>query len=416
MNQGSHMGWRGRQKNYCWPGIYHITITVADRKFQPLGHIVGDVNKPDGDPQAPRVELSEVGKAVEQELLCNIKSHYPMVEVQDYVIMPDHLHFIVVVKRRIMSSNGRETHLGQIIAGFKKGCNRRYWQIKGLTADEVWQGKSAQARSAAQPTVSSPAVVYPRGYKVPSAANTGRPPLFTYGYVDVQPLREGQLAQQRTYIRNNPRYRLLRMCNRQTLKPQRGGINTALTLTALKGYLQRECGVTQFDADTWQHLTSRLLTSDGIVTCDTYGNCQLLSSRLLPVVCHRKNAKLFALQKERCLTAAANGATLVSARIAKGEQEIMNAAAADDLPIITIEDNGLPEIYHPSEQRTDRCAKDKLLIVTPWHYAYRHVGDGITVAECKTMNCVVQALCHTKDSWWQDLPVTDTTRGYPTRR
>ena len=70
--------------------------------------------------------------------------------------------------------------------------------------------------------------------------------------------------------------------------------------------------------------------------------------------------------------------------------------------MVTIEDNGFPEIYHPSEARTDLCSTNKLLILTPWKYAYRHVGDTISVAECKTMNCIVQAVCRTKDEWWKE--------------
>ena len=181
-NTDKHMGWRGSKKNYCWPGIYHITINVLDRKQQPFGHITGDVSKPDGDPLAPRVHLSEIGKMVEQELLQSICAHYPMVEVQDYVVMPDHLHFIVEVHRTIISSNGRETHLGQVIAGFKKGCNRRYWELTG----QKGQGEPAKAGA------SSPAVNQ-QGSRIPSTANTGRPPLFSYGYVDVMPIKEGQL-------------------------------------------------------------------------------------------------------------------------------------------------------------------------------------------------------------------------------
>ena len=180
-----HMGWRGRQKNYCWPGIYHITISVLERRQQPLGRIIGDASKPDGDPLAPRVVLSEIGKMVEQELLQSIRAHYPMVEVQDYVVMPDHLHFIVEVHRNIISSNGRETHLGQVIAGFKKGCNRRYWELTG----QVWQGEPANASAA------SPSAVYPQPSlmpsKLPSNASTGRPPLCLQGRCSQQD-SEGQ--------------------------------------------------------------------------------------------------------------------------------------------------------------------------------------------------------------------------------
>lgn len=41
-----HMGYRGSRKNYRWPGTYHITINVMERKFQPLGRITGDASKP----------------------------------------------------------------------------------------------------------------------------------------------------------------------------------------------------------------------------------------------------------------------------------------------------------------------------------------------------------------------------------
>ena len=231
--------------------------------------------------------------------------------------------------------------------------------------------------------------------------STGRPPLFSYGYVDVMPLKEGQLERQREYIRNNPRYRLMRQLNPKSLQPQRASVVTALTLAALRGYLQRECSASQFNDDIWEPLKQRLLTKGNTVICDSYGNSQLLNSRLLPVVCHRKDVSLFEVQKARCLAAAASGAVLVSARIAKGEQNIIDTAISLGFPVVTIEDNGFPSLYHPSERRIDLCSNNKLLIVSPWQYTYRRVDDVISVAECKTMNCIAQALCRTKDSWWK---------------
>lgn len=376
-----------------------------ERKLQPLGHIVGDASKHDDDPLAPKVILSEIGKMVEQELLSSIHSHYPMIEIQDYVIMPDHLHFIVVVHRDIISSNGRETHLGQVIAGFKKGCNRRYWELTGQTSHDC-QGKPVPASMLSYPPSAVPShplpAVSPQVSKVPSDASTGRAPLFDYGYVDVMPLKEGQLERQKEYIRNNPRYRLMRKKNPQKLHPQRAAVKTPLTLPALKGYLQRECGPYLFNPEVWEKVKLRLLIDNNIITCDCYGDSQLLNGTLLPVVCHRKDANLFDLHKTRCLAAAASGAVLVSAQIAKKEQEIMNAAISLGYPIVTVEDNGFPSIYHPSEYRMNLCNDGKLLIVTPWQYVYRRVNNTISVAECKTMNCIVQTLCRLKDSWWKE--------------
>ena len=91
----------------------------------------------------------------------------------------------------------------------------------------------------------------------------------------------------------------------------------------------------------------------------------------------------------------------MSARIAKGEHEIIDTAIQQGYPVVTIEGNGFPAIYHPSERRMNFCADNKLVILAPWTYAHRHVGDTISVAECKTMNCIVQAICRTKDSWWE---------------
>lgn len=418
-NIDKHMGWRGSKKNYRWPGTYHITISVAERQQQPLGHLVGDASKPDGDPDAPRILLSDIGMMVEHELLNVIRTHYPMVEVQDYVIMPDHLHFIVVVHHDIVSSNGRATHLGQVIAGFKKGCNRHYWELIGLSPHQgpnqglyqyphQLQGEPAPAStlpaslSAPVPIGSLPAV-HPQGKRTPSDGTTNRPPLFSYGYVDVMPLEEGQLERQREYIHNNPRYRLLRAQNPSRLHTQRRGVNTALSPSALKGYLQRECSNSQFDQETWAQLQQRLLINPTTnhIDCDTYGNRQLLSGRLLPVVCHRRDTSSFTRQKSCCLAVAASGAVLVSGRIAKGEQDIIDTAIAAGYPVIILQDNGFPDLYHPSERLTNLCANSKLLMVTPWKYAYRRVGDAITVAECKTLNCLAQALCRTKDTWWQ---------------
>ena len=325
------MGRRSHHKDYRWAGIYHITMTVNDRRQQPLGHIVGDASKADGDPNAPRVVLSEIGEMVEHELLHSITARYPMVEVQDYVIMPDHVHCIMVVKSTIISKNGKETHLGQLISGFKKGCSRHYWEMTGQAAVLQWgnptdagkqpgnptnAGKQPEAATAVIGTDGLRSAGFPQSYvKIPSRTTTGRQPLFSNRYVDVIPLEEGQLETQRAYIRNNPRNRLLRSQNRSSLQVQRGGIDTALSLSALRGYLQCECG-SAFSDETWMMVSRRLLMNGTHVECDSYGDRQLL-------------------------------------------------------------------------------------IVTPWVYKYRPAEEDITVIECKTMNCVAQALCRQRDDWWK---------------
>lgn len=384
---GNHsMQRRSPGNNYTAPGIYHITINVHDRKKQSLGKIVGNLQCPDGHPDAPRTELSAIGKMVEHELTHSISSHYPVIEIQDYVIMPEHLHFIAIVKNSLISKSGRQTHLGQIIAGFKKGCNRHYWEITN---------QQAPTSELLSPVVS------PQGNKVASSASTGRTPLFSHGYVDIIPLKEGQLETQRAYIHSNPRNRLLRTTHHTTLSPQRNSIDTLVTLPALYGYLVREHALFANDQETRKLIASRLLVANRTITCDSYGNLELCHHKMLPVVCHRKDQQLFTKQKTACLEAAQQGTILVSPRISKGEQEIMDEVSHRGHPIILITESGFPQIYHPSEARLNLCATNKLLLLTPWHYHYRSVNESISVAECKTMNCIAQAICRTKDDWWK---------------
>ena len=394
---------------------------------QALGRVAGDINAADGSPQAPHVELNEAGRMVEEELTTSITAHYPMIEIQDHVVMPDHLHCIVVVHRDIFSKNGVATHLGQVIAGFKKGCNRRFWEMLALrgkpanTGEDSSEANTGEDSSEAGTGENSnetdtgtggsqistegnegqcPAV-YPQGYKVPSRGTTGRAPLFALGFVDVIPLSAEQLETQRHYIHNNPRSRLLRSSHRSCLQCQRKSIDTHLSLRALKGYLLQECSPAQINEEIWQRIEKLLIVKDGHVYCDSYGDCRMLNSVILPVVCHRKDALVHSHQLQRCIEKAAEGAVLVSARIAKGEQRIMDELIAMSSPVALIADNGFPEIYHPSEARIQMCAEGRLLLLSPWQYHYRAADEMITMAECKTMNCIAQAICKTKDSWWK---------------
>ena len=445
---------RAAAHDYTRPGVYHITLHVADSLGQPFGAVVGDLSAPDGSANAPHVALSPVGQVVEHELLTAIHERYPMIHVQDYVVMPDHLHFLVEVTGIIISRNGKTMPLGQVIAGFKKGCNKRYWEMTAMTAGgqgEVMAGGQTAAHTvpsgfpagnaaplasplaaplaASAPSGSVPGS-FPAGYKVPSNSTTGRPPLFDAGYCDVMPIDAAQLATQRAYIAGNPRSRLLRSSLRAWLSTRRGGIDTALSLSALRGYLQRECPPHLATAEALAAIEDQLLTAPAksggqtaahtapsgspagvaasaaaarFIACDSFGNRALLTERCcLPVVCHRKDAARFATQKARCLDEAAKGAVLVSARISPKEREIIEESVHHGFAVILIHDNGFADHYHPSAAHLDLCSAGRLLIITPWHYHYRPKTEAITVAACKTMNCVAQALCRTKDSWWKE--------------
>ena len=442
---------RAAEHDYSASGIYHITMHVAESWGQPLGAVVGDLHAPEGSADAPRVALTRVGEMVEHELLTAIPAYYPMIEIQDYVIMPEHLHFIIEAHGPIVTQRGKRAVLGQVLAGFKKGCNRQFWAI----IEETHQGKPDGTNASSAPTVyplvpPAPAALAPAGpaaptvgapvalapaasvgapalsavavgapavsplaadgaqatsapYKVPSRAHSGRQPLFSEGFCDVMPLHKGQLATQRAYIKENPRSRLLRMSNRAQLAVRRGGIVTALTPAALRGYLQRECPPYLATPEALAAIEGHLLLANGYIACDSYGDRALLMERrCLPVVCHRCDAARFGEQKARCLDEAAKGIALVSARISPKEREIIDESVNRGFPTIVIHDNGFTDRYHPSAESLALCAAGHLLLVSPWKYQYRGKDEQVTVPFCKAMNCVAQALCRTKDNWWRN--------------
>ena len=405
---------RSQAHDYSFMGVYHITINVARGLKQPLGRIGGQLCKPDGDSDAPHVDLSPVGRMVEEELRESIHRFYPMLEVQDYVVMPEHLHFLLVAHSDVVSQSGKLTHLGHVIAGFKYGCNKRYWAMMGRinlatespgtlatpAPDTLMTTAPGTHATPAPETLGAERRQNDGSVLGDSVAKEKLPPLFEAGYCDIMPVDADQLATQRAYIHANPRSRLMRMTNQQWLHPQRHTIDTAVSLRALYGYLQRECP-RQLTDEVFSTLVNRMLKVGDSVVCDSYGSKELLSRRLLPVVCHRKDASLFEQQKDCCLREAAAGAVLVSARISKGEQEIMDAVLLRGYPIIRIEDNGFPEIYHPSADRMDCCAAGQQLLIAPWSYQYRTREDSISVPFCKTMNCVAQAICKMRDDWWK---------------
>ena len=101
--------------------IYLITMTVMGRRPL-LGTLVGDADAPDGSQLAPRVELTELGQQV-ADCWMAIEKHYPEVSVLATMVMPDHLHGILFVEKRIAQ------HLGMVIKGFKTGCNKVYREL-----------------------------------------------------------------------------------------------------------------------------------------------------------------------------------------------------------------------------------------------------------------------------------------------
>ena len=115
--------------DYSSPAWYFVTICTKDRRTD-FGEII------DGS-----VRLSAIGGIVSDEWqqTANIR---PYVDIDEFVVMPNHIHGIVVIKplangeeprvetpRRGVSTTPRlqKASLGSIIGQFKIACTRRIW-------------------------------------------------------------------------------------------------------------------------------------------------------------------------------------------------------------------------------------------------------------------------------------------------
>ena len=176
--------------DYTGRMMYMVTLTTEGRR--PLfGAVIG---RSDGDPNgadAPRMELSELGRRVEgcwQE----IAVRHPEISVVALQMMPDHLHGILFVRERM------EKPLGQAILGFKQGCNKAYRELFPSVA--VLQQQTGRQQT---------------GQK-------GRGLLFAHGYNDKLLLRHGQLQRWLDYLHDNPRRLLLKRERPELFRVQRG--------------------------------------------------------------------------------------------------------------------------------------------------------------------------------------------------
>lgn len=133
---------RLREYDYSSIGAYFFTICTWQRECR------------FGDVVAGKIRLNESGRVVDSVLLA-LPEHHPNVQIDPYVIMPNHFHGILMVGARFIApmSEGNVTTgnhrgmrgainraltIGEIIRAFKARCTHGINQICN-THGPVWQ-------------------------------------------------------------------------------------------------------------------------------------------------------------------------------------------------------------------------------------------------------------------------------------
>ena len=122
--------------DYSQNGAYFVTICTQDRK-KLLSKIAVGTHLP-GCPQEMHLKLLWHGEIAEKYIK-QINSYYNFLSIDKYIIMPDHIHFLIVVHghsgRSVPTQKEERTSMiARFVGTFKRFCNKEY-------GENVWQGR-----------------------------------------------------------------------------------------------------------------------------------------------------------------------------------------------------------------------------------------------------------------------------------
>ena len=121
--------------DYSQNGAYFVTICTQDRK--PILSEISVGTPLPGCPQEP-LKLLWHGE-IADKYIRQMDSFYDYLSVDRYVIMPDHIHFLISIHghpgRGVPTKAvERSSEIARFIGTFKRFCNKEYGQ-------NIWQGR-----------------------------------------------------------------------------------------------------------------------------------------------------------------------------------------------------------------------------------------------------------------------------------
>ena len=131
---------RWQNFDYSSPGAYFITVCTHNRKCT-LSHITPSIHSATSQENLPEIKLTQYGKIV--DAVISTLSAQSNVIVDKYVIMPNHIHLIIIITdneelRAIRESPlRRRSIISKTIGYIKMNASKQIQLAHGKTA--VWQ-------------------------------------------------------------------------------------------------------------------------------------------------------------------------------------------------------------------------------------------------------------------------------------
>ena len=323
--------WRGL-------GIYHVTIVVPSR--MPL---FGDLVIPNGDPEQAYVARKEFGETI-LKLMFMIPDYHPEVEIIQFCLMPDHIHFILRVKRAMNKG------IASVVRGFWQGAKK----AGNLYASSILPDNLRQHNAS---------------FVFPNTIRSDQPewnPIFTEKPF-IRPMsRKGQLQSMIRYVQMNPQ----RLATKR-LKP---GYFYVQENVEIAGRIYRAVGNIQLlHVEKYSPVHVR---SMWVKDAEQNGNIQSLRD-----------------YKNGCVLAARDGTVMVSPFISEHEKAVLDVLLKEKHGIIYIADNGFGRYFKPSDALFDAVAEGRLLMLSPW--SYDPSKKRVSRDECVAMNGMAEEICNT---------------------
>lgn len=301
--------WHWQEPETAWRGIgiYHITLVVSSR--DPL---LGTLIIPDNDPKQARVDLKPLGEKV-KACVRMIPELHPEIQIIGIRLMPDHVHFILYVRRSMPDS------IKNVVRGF-------------------WQGAKKQGRL----------------YTLSINPNTIRDneqrldPIFS-DYPFIRPMsRRGQLDAMMQYIKLNPQ----RLATKR-LRPEYFYVQDNVIINGRVYSSVGNMRILLEEKRATVHIRRTMIEEA------EHGYPQRLRDYI-----------------ESCKEQARQGVVMVSPFISPYEKEVLDFLIQNQCLVIYIADNGFGQYYKPSSALFDAVDAGKMLILSPWPYdpTQKHVS------------------------------------------
>ena len=366
------MGRRCFNWDYCGKGVYMVTMTLADRSKPLFGRLVGEC------PETAAIELSELGRAVDAHLR-RIGEFTPEIELLGAQLMPEHLHAVLRVMRRMAKP------LGIALRGFKGGASQLFWHLSAPEETRRWHAE--------------------RG--------TERKPLFAEGYVDNILSDKQAVESALRYVADNPRRLWEKRAHPELFKVLRE-VKLALRSASAGGGQSHRLGDSSPSAQT-SSATPRV-AAPAVPTAGYFsaiGNLALLDEpNVFQVQCSRSffeyrrapdgsllkgappavETREFIEKRDGFLEAAEHGAVLLSPCISHGEREIARLAFEKGLKVVILSNKGFNPLYKPGGRLFDQCAGGNLLMLAPAAWPYVPGEKKMTRIDACVLNRIAQWL------------------------